>query len=872
MKNYSIKNLSFTYPGETKKALDGIDIDIEQGEFITICGKSGCGKTTLLRLLKSTLAPCGKLDGEISFMGKPLSEADERTQAAGIGFVMQSPDNQIVTDKVWHELAFGLESLGFSTPEIRARVGETASFFGIQTWFHKKVTELSGGQKQILTLASVMAMQPSVLILDEPTSRLDPIAAEEFLKTLEKINRELGTTVIISEHRLGEAFPISDRVIVIEDGRITADGVPSEVGAELMRSESDMCAALPAPMRIFGVLESGLECPVTVREGRLRLETYAQNHNINTDFAPSDEKKTSAQAVVEMRDVWFGYGGGESDVIRGMSVKINRGELFAAVGGNGAGKTTMLSLISGINSPKRGKILINGKSISETDKLYGGVIGALPQNPQSLFVKKSVRRELEEMLSDLPPAERDARIREIAEVCRIGGLLERHPYDLSGGEQQMAAFAKVLLAAPKILLLDEPTKGLDAHFKQIFADILIGLKENGTTIIMVSHDLEFCAEYADRCALVFDGGIASEGEPRGFFAGKSFYTTSANRMARTVLLKAVLADDVLRACGKEPKKRERSIISVPCDCRESSTENEAAPKRRSPAAAVAGIVFTVLFVLTCVIWKRTDRYSWLMQLLTIFEAGGSLLCLLPKREIGVKNIPGTKKHTAVAAAAVLAAVPLTIFFGMYYLEDRKYYFISMLIILETLIPFAAAFESRKPRARELVIISVLCTVGVAGRAAFFMLPQFKPVAAVVIITGICFGAEAGFLTGAVTAFVSNFFFGQGPWTPWQMLAFGIIGFVSGLIFANRKKTKISLCIFGFFAVLVIYGGIINPASVIMWQENPTLPMIVSSWITGLPFDLIHAASTVFFLWFAAEPMTDKLERVKVKYGLTDCIK
>lgn len=261
MEIYKIENLSFTYPNRQNKALDKIHLSIHQGEFITLCGKSGCGKTTFLRLLKSVLTPFGQSDGTVLFAGKPLSETDAKEQAAGIGFVMQSPENQIVTDKVWHELAFGLESLGVSTSEIRMRVSETASFFGIQKWFHQKVTELSGGQKQLLNLASVMVMQPSVLILDEPTSQLDPIAAGEFLKILEKINRELGITVILSEHRLEEAFPISDRVIVMDHGRIVADGKPREVGELLKSQNHDMLLALPTPMKIHGAVESSLPCP-----------------------------------------------------------------------------------------------------------------------------------------------------------------------------------------------------------------------------------------------------------------------------------------------------------------------------------------------------------------------------------------------------------------------------------------------------------------------------------------------------------------------------------------------------------------------------------------------------------------------------------
>ena len=821
MESYRIENLTFTYPTREDAALSDINLTVSQGEFVTLCGKSGCGKTTLLRLLKSSLAPFGNLEGSIYFNGKPLAESDTREQAANIGFVMQSPDNQIVTDKVWHELAFGLESLGYSTPEIRTRVSEMALFFGIQTWFHKNVTELSGGQKQILNLASVMVMQPSVLILDEPTSQLDPIAADEFLKTLRKINQELGTTVILSEHRLEEAFPISDRVVVMDGGRIIADAPPKEVGEVLKSMRHDMYSALPVPMRIYGAVENEFECPLTVRDGRRWLEKYAEKHSLKSDAVPQLKAPLQTETVVEVKDAWFRYEKDAPDVIKGLNLQVQKGELFAILGGNGTGKTTALSLVSGLNKPYRGKVCVNGKPISETNNLYDGVLGVLPQNPQSLFTKKTLRLDLAEM-TDKKNA--DERVGSIAKLCRIENLLESHPYDLSGGEQQRAALAKVLLKKPRILLLDEPTKGMDAHFKECFADILLDLKASSVTVVMVSHDIEFCAEHADRCALFFDGNITSVGTPREFFAGNSFYTTSANRMARAKLPSAVLAEDVILACGGMVEQRERHTPTPFF-----THDDDSKPPKKAP------------------------------------------------REIGTAAVQqpqsnrGLAKRTLAAALLILLVIPLTVFVGVVYFGDRKYYFISLLIILETLIPFCMVFEGRKPQARELVIISVLCAIGVAGRAAFYMLPQFKPVTTIVIIAGVCFGGETGFLVGAVTGFVSNFFFGQGPWTPWQMFAFGIIGFIAGVLFKKGflRKTKTSLCIFGFLATLVVYGGIMNPASVLIWQATPKAEMFLSASAVGLPFDLVHATSTAFFLWCISEPMIEKLERIKVKYGLVE---
>ena len=524
MESIRIENLSFTYPNKTDKTLNNINFTVNQGEFVLLCGKSGCGKTTLLRLLKSTLAPHGEINGNIWFNGKPLTDYDTKEQASDIGFVMQNPDNQIVTDKVWHELAFGLESLGYKQTEIRTRVAEMASFFGIEAWFHKNVTELSGGQKQLLNLASIMAMQPSVLVLDEPTSQLDPIAAAEFLKTIQKINRELGTTVILTEHRLEEALPISDRVIVMDSGKIIADGTPQRVGEVLRDLKHDMYNAMPTPMRIYGAVKSRLECPLTVRDGRRWLENFSAENELKPELIPEGKAQCAADTVIEVKNAWFRYEKNLPDVVKGLSIKINTGELFAILGGNGTGKTTALSLMSGLNTPYRGEVLIKGKAVSKIHNLYNGVLGVLPQNPQCVFVKKTVELDLFEILSErkLSKEERTEKVNNIAALCRIENLLDRHPYDLSGGEQQRAALAKVMLMEPEILLLDEPTKGMDAHFKAEFGEILEDLKARGVTVVMVSHDIEFCAAYADRCALFFDGNITASGEPRGFLQATAF--------------------------------------------------------------------------------------------------------------------------------------------------------------------------------------------------------------------------------------------------------------------------------------------------------------------------------------------------------------
>ncbi|MBO5059550.1 MAG: ATP-binding cassette domain-containing protein [Clostridia bacterium] len=872
---YEVKNLSFTYAGSDAPAVCNVSLTINKGEFITLCGKSGCGKTTLLRLLKPELAPNGNVSGEILFSNRRLCELSQREKSGKIGFVMQSPENQIVTDKVWHELAFGAESLGMKPAEIRTRVAEMASFFGIQEWFYKNVNELSGGQKQILNLASVMVMQPEVLILDEPTSRLDPIAAQEFLQVLGKINREIGTTIILSEHRTEDAFALSTGVLVMENGRITADGTPEAVGRQLMESGSGMMAAMPAAMRIFAKCKDAAALPVTVCDARRRLEgVKAEQGFKKTDFKKEESKSRLSETAVKLDNIWFRYEKNLPDVLKGTSIDIKKGEFYAILGGNGAGKSTAMSVMSGILTPYRGSVYICGRKINEIEDKYSGLLGVLPQNPQTLFVKKTLHEDLCDMLTDigLSDSEINSEVKRVSDICELSRLLKRHPYDLSGGEQQRAALAKVLLLKPEILLLDEPTKGMDAEFKNKLARILVSLKKSDVTIVMVSHDIEFCAKYADRCGMFFDGGIVSEGAAREFFADKSFYTTAASRMSRGILDGAVLDEDIIAACGGEAEEQEteeEEKTSAP-----EHTKEEKAVKAKKPN--IAKVIFGGIFILmlvyvhSMVAGKFTDWKNTAVQLAEMLLAAVGLMCLLPQekpKSLTVTPLKKSKGHSLTAWACVIA-VPITVLCGKYLFGDRHYYFISLMIIFETLLFFAAAFEKRRPQARELVVISVLCAIAVLGRTAFYMLQQFKPMAAVVIISAVCFGAETGFLVGAVSAFVSNFFFGQGIWTPWQMLAFGVVGFAAGLVFYRRTvPNRITMSVFGFFTTVVIYGGIMNPASVLMMTGKPTVDAILLAYVMGFPLDVIHGISTAFFLWFAAVPMIEKLERIKIKYGI-----
>lgn len=933
MDKLEISHLTFYYPDQTTPALDDFSLEVASGDFVVLCGPSGCGKSTLLRQLKSVLAPHGRRTGEILFDSRRLDELSAVEQTSKIGFVLQDTESQIVTDKVWHELAFGLESLGFDTPTIRRRVAEMANYFGIQNWFDKAVTELSGGQKQLLNLASIMTMQPELLILDEPTSQLDPIAASDFIGVVARINRELGTTVIMTEHRLEEAFAAANRVAVMDSGRLLLADSPSAVGERLKSLGHTMFLAMPTAMRVWSAVPDGnpatadkvIDCPVTVRDGHEWLSAYAAVHTLRP--TPVRHEHQFGKVVLEAENLWFAYDK-HSEVVRGLDLILRQGEFAAILGGNGAGKTTSLRLLAGLEKPLRGSVRRNGK------------LALLTQNPQLMFRHSTVREDLYE-ISPNGGDKYELAVR----LCRLEGLLDRHPYDLSGGEVQRAALAKILLTEPDILLLDEPTKGLDAEFKRELAAILRELCEIGKSILAVSHDVEFCAEYCDRCMLFFDGSVASEGEPREFFTGNSFYTTAANRMSRGVC-SAVTADELIYICGGEPAvfgdDAESAAMNLPQSAQTTPTEsqnndavsvasnttdtaqdklhtsnadkissnaaNSAAnaaaytpsgrPRRpklslpRRIVAGIAGIACAIIFIqaigvtdLSALVSAGGASEGAYTQLLLGGLLALSLTILAaaiyrpqPKppilntsastgSDVRGKSTRSVPLRTKIAAAMILLTVPLTLLAGNLLGGGRHYYIVSILILFECMLPFFLIFEGRRPQARELVIISVLAAIGVAGRAVFFMLPQFKPVTALTIIAGAALGGETGFLVGAMTMLASNVMFSQGPWTPWQMFCMGIIGFLAGIIFRRLSRSRLPLCIYGALAALVIYGGIMNLASALMWSPTLDWRIVVTYFVTGLPMDCIHALSTALFLWFAAEPMLEKLERVKKKYGL-----
>jgi len=535
MEILNVENLSFKYPQSDGHVLSEVSFSVSRGEFVAVCGATGSGKSTLLKMIKRELSPLGEKSGKITVCGVPQDELDDFNAAKKVGFVMQDPEQQIVCDKVWHEIAFGLENLGAPRQLIRRRVAETAAYFGIENIFYKKTAELSGGEKQLVALASVMAMEPEIILLDEPTSRLDPIAVKEFISTLRRVCRETGTTVVIVEHSLGDLLEISDKLLVLEDGRVAAFGAPRDAIAALDKNAA-VVDMLPCAPRVRLNTDSVGACPLGVTDGREYIEKSFKNDVRALERKAPDHGENTA---LELKNVYFKYNRTDSDVLSGLSLKVNEGEIFSILGGNGSGKTTALCVIAGLLRSYAGEIRIFGKKISEykNQTLYKNCVSMLFQDVQTLFLKNTVLEELVDVGGD-----------DISLPYDISHLYSKHPYDLSGGQQQLVALAKVLLTKPRLLLLDEPTKGLDGGAKKRMAEVIKGLKNSGVTVVIVTHDADFAATVSDRCALFFRGEIISSGETREFFDENVFYTTEACRMTRGYYDGAITVDDVIALC------------------------------------------------------------------------------------------------------------------------------------------------------------------------------------------------------------------------------------------------------------------------------------------------------------------------------------
>lgn len=540
-----VKRLSFCYPDEEQWALKDISFQVTEGEVVVLCGPTGCGKTTLLRLLKRELSPAGEERGEIIYRGNPITSYGKGQLTTEIGMVLQDPENQIVMDHVLHELMFGLENIGLSTDVMRRRVAEMAYYFGLEPLLQQETHAISGGQKQLVNLASVLLLRPRLLLLDEPLAQLDPVAAREFIAMVRRLNEEFGVTVILVEHRLEELFAEADQLLVMSQGRLTYSGAPRQVIKDIHEaSDATFLPYVPTVPRLFLQLQEQVgqaALPLTVKEGRACLDQLAGvEHAATTDMTEQTDD-VRENVLLQSRNVYFQYEKDSPLVIKGATLTVYEGDFLALVGGNGSGKTTFIQLCAGLLKPQRGKVKLGGDSIH---KLSGAALAAqvayLPQNPKLCFTHDTVEKELHDVVARLDVENGAADVAAMLDRFHLTAVRHRHPYDLSGGEMQKAALASLLLGQPRLLFADEPTKGLDPMAKRELAQMLTELNAANITIVLVTHDVEFAARHAARTAMLFDGQITACTSSAYFFRENYFYTTTLNRMTRASGLPEVL--------------------------------------------------------------------------------------------------------------------------------------------------------------------------------------------------------------------------------------------------------------------------------------------------------------------------------------------
>jgi len=605
-------NFSFAYMNSDGsesevKSLDSINLEIDYGDFVLLCGPSGCGKTTLLTNLKKELMPAGRRSGEIKFNGTRIIDMDEISSACDIGYLFQNPDSQIVTDTVIQEIAFPLENIGLPTEEIRNRISEIVAFFGINGILHKNVNELSGGQKQLVNLCSLLVLRPKVLLLDEPMSQLDPIASYEFLSIVRRLNEEFSITVIMSEHKADSIFPFIDKAVFLKEGKIEFVDNAHNICSEVIDDEI-FENYLPAVTKIYNSLSVRypslikLNTPLSIREGRRCLNTIHDDlikisngddnsNNLDNDNLSITNKKYHSQeksgildkislggnknALIKMNGIYFAYEK-EHLILKNLDFELEKGDFVSLIGGNGVGKSTFLQLLVGILKPIKGKVKYKKgiklayvhqnpmihfskdnvkeeflESILESNLLNNNSVGFNKETYDNLLKMSNEEFIESDVLNGLEFDSIEFKFKELIEFFDICDLIDKHPYDCSGGEQQKIVIVKALLKNADVLVLDEPTKGLDPISSKNLANILNSLRDNGITILMTSHDLDFVANNCKRCLMLFDKDIQIDDDPKVIFAENNFYTTFVNRMVKDYVPEIVTLDDLKDKWGLE---------------------------------------------------------------------------------------------------------------------------------------------------------------------------------------------------------------------------------------------------------------------------------------------------------------------------------
>lgn len=806
MQSVSVNGFYYKYANAQAFALQNIDFTLESGDFCVICGKSGSGKSTLLKTLAPQITENGDIYGDVLLFGESAFDISPKDAAQTVAFVGQSAESSIVCEKVWQELAFGLESLSTDESEMHSRIAEVASYFGLQNCFENDVDTLSGGQKKILTIAAAMTLKPKILLLDEPLSSLDGKSASELISLLIRINRELGVTVIVAEHNFTELLGVCTHLLMLSGGESEWFGKPKDIGEYI--SQSGDLSLLPTQLKVWNAALRQYPATLSVAECKSAVADYCGKNNYNEIICENEQEFT--QIAAKVQNVCYKYDKNEPFVTDGLTLTLHYGCITALLGENAAGKSTLLKLIYGSIKPTLGKITLYSKD----GKPQKSRVAIMPQDVRIGFTHFLVYDELHAVTKD------ENMLESVMSLCRLTELQYRNPMDLSGGEQKRLALALMLLSGADILLLDEPTSGLDREFCRELCDILKRLQNSGKAILITSHDMDFCAECADVCAFMFRGKITAISEPHRFFRQNMLYTTAAARIAGSSIANAVTDSELIYALsGKNDDESDKKAHK---------TENNS-DKGDNPQIEINGG---------------------------------------PHRKIKSESAKRHDKLSVIITAVCLCLIAPTVYFGLKIFGEQAFLAVSLCVLLLAMLPFFVSFERSRPPAREIALLSVLTAAAVASRAAFYFLPQIKPVAAIVIITGFALGAQSGFLVGAMSMLLSNIFFGQGPWTPWQMLAMGLVGFAAGLVGRLKiSRNPIAAAIFGFIATLVIYGGVVNPSTAILAHQPLKASVFALYYLQGLPMDIIHAASTFAFLLLFVSPFMKILSRIKLKFAI-----
>jgi len=538
------KNLSFKYL-DNSFTLSDINFSLDKGDFCLVVGKTGCGKTTLLKLLKKEITPSGELKGLVKIDGFDLKDYD----SSKIVYMFQNPSRQIVSDKVYHEIAFGLEARGLEKGVIETKLAEIVNYLDINDLLEKHTMKLSGGEAQLVSLASLLVLDPEVILLDEASSQLDPLTRKKFLEILKRINQDFGITIILVEHNLEDVLEFTDKIIVLDKGKMIYFGLKEEA-INFLASNKQYFAFLPKTLQISKYLDLG--SLLHLKDVKEALKNKYKNE-INFSY----ETKVFEKEIIKAEDLYYRYSKKEKDVLEKLSLTVYDNEILGLVGGNGVGKTTLLKNLAGIRSFYSGKIEIENKNIRKYkgNILYKNLITYLPQDPLTLFLKRTVGEDLEYYVKSLDLDK--ALLEKLLVKFDLKPLLEMSPYDLSGGELQKAAFTKILLSKPKILFLDEPTKGMDFSLREELKEILMDLKAKGATIIIATHDLEFIASVADRVGIMFNGKVLSLTDSHSFFSNSNFYTTVASLASRDLYDKVITVPELVEIAKKNGIKNEK---------------------------------------------------------------------------------------------------------------------------------------------------------------------------------------------------------------------------------------------------------------------------------------------------------------------------